>query len=499
MKRNNPVPERSRQSPLAIILFIVQFAKNLVRQFWFVAVIIFMNPARRSEFYFLAGIAALSLVSLLASVIAYFRFYYYLTDKGFHLDQGVLRKKSVQIPFERIQSIRVEQSLIHQAFNIVKLEIDTAGSKNNELTITALDRETANEIRNYIFSKKEELQDQGEPELSLEERDVQDKGELLFQLDFVTLLKIGISQNHLRTLGIILVFFLSVANRIVELINPQIEDYVDQVQIDSLWAFLKAGAFILPFILIVSVLISVLQISLKYADFMVYKTREGLRLLSGLFTRVEQVAIRRKMQVISLETNPIRKLLGLVKVRIFQASSNELQVDESIMIPGCSKAESDLVVQEYLNPKVFDEAIFNQVDPRYRVRMFILGGCLPLAGLMGLAYYRFGSDALFLFTLLPIIAIVVHYYYKRLRYAVSSDWIIKKQGIFSKKTTALKTFKIQSVEIYRGFYQLRHGLATVIIHTAARPVTIPFVTLEQAQLLSDFLVAKVEQDRRSWM
>jgi len=503
MKRNNPAPERMRQSPLAIILYIFLFAKNLLRQFWWVILLFIFNPSRKndeSDFPFLMAIIAFSFISMMASIISYFRFYYYLTESDFHLEQGVLRKKSVQIPFERIQSIRVEQSLIHQAFNIVKLEVDTAGSKNNELTIMAITKDHADHIRNYIFSKKEALtKNQTSEEVSIASSQGQTKETPLFQLSFGTLLKIGISQNHLRSLGIIMAFFLSLFHRITEFINPKVDEYLEDIEIESFWSMISTSLLIIPFFLAISVLISAFQISFRYADFSVFKTKEGLRLIFGLFTRIEQVAIRRKMQIIALETNPIRRFLGLVKVRIFQASSSELQVNESLMIPGCSPQESDFVLKEYISPDVLQEAIFNQVDSKYRLRIFILAGCLPLAGLIGLAYANFGIEALYLAALLPVIAITAHYYYKRLKYAVHPDWIIKKEGIFGQKTTFLKTYKIQNVEIYRGFYQLRHGLATVIIHTAARPVSIPFVTLDQAYLLTNYLLAQVEQSKKHWM
>lgn len=504
MKKNNPFPERTKQSAWAIILLIVSFARQLIRQFWFVILIILFNPARSTEFQFLLGLAALSVFSLLGSIIAYFRFYFHLSETDFHMEQGVLRKKSIQIPFERIQSIRIEQSLIHQALNVVKIEIDTAGSKNNELTITALHRSQADAIRAFIFSKKKDIKGSSSGLSDTEVSDESslsgaDEGEKLFELGFGTILKIGISQNHLRTLGIIFAFFLTVANRVTELFNPDIEGLVENSESVSFWAFTSTIIFVLPLVLLAAIIISVVQVSLRYADFTVFRNREGLRLISGLFTRVEQVAIRRKMQLMYLETNPIRRLLGLVKVRFFQASSNEMDINQSVIIPGCSPGQAAEVAREYLDTKVFDEAIFNQVDPKYRLRTFFLAGLLPLAGLIGLAYYRFGPEALWLAVAIPIIALIVHEYYKRLQYAISDDWILKREGIFSQKRTALKIYKIQSVEIYRGFYHLRHGLATVILHTAARQVTIPFITHEQAIDILDYLTAKVEMDNKAWM
>src|SRR5690606_11996670 len=127
------------------------FAKNTLRQFWPVAVVFLVNPKRSMELQILIVVVIFSLISLISSILSYFRFHYQLTEDDLIVEKGIFRRTRTQIPFERIQSVNLEQSLLHQAFNIVKLEIDTAGSKGNELSITALDRNKANEIRRFIF------------------------------------------------------------------------------------------------------------------------------------------------------------------------------------------------------------------------------------------------------------------------------------------------------------------------------------------------------------
>jgi putative membrane protein len=505
MKKNSPVPIPSRQSPLAILLFVTRFARNLIRQFWPLILILFFNPGNRNELSFLIGIIALSFFSMLASVLAYFKFYFHLTDDSFYLEQGILRKKAVQIPFERIQSVKIEQSIIHQAFNIVKIEIETAGSKANELTITAISKPLADSIKDYIFEQKKQLSGEAR-EFGAQTESAQGNSSTsttpattLFQLDFLSLIKIGISQNHLRTLGIILVFFLGLFNRIMEIFGPKVDDYMEEIEVDSLTSALAAGVLIIPFLLVVAILISAVQLSFRYADFVLLKTTEGLRLNFGLFTRIEQLAIKRKMQLVIIESNPLRRLFKMVKIRIYQAASSEVQVNESIVIPGCYTDQMNPVIQTYLDPSVIERATFNTVDPKYRMRLFLLAGMLPLLGLSILAYFNFGWYALYIFGFIPFLAWIVYLYHKRLQFAISEEYVIKKQGILNRKITLLKTYKIQSVEIYQGFYQLRHGLATVILHTAARPVTIPFVSKEQAQIIADFVLAKVEQDPRHWM
>ncbi|MBK7429286.1 MAG: PH domain-containing protein [Saprospiraceae bacterium] len=122
MKRNNPAPERTRQSPLAIILLLATFAKNTFRQFWPFIIVFLINPKRSIEFQILIAVAVFSFISLVSSILSYFRFYYQLTEDGLVVEKGIFKKTRIQVPFERIQSVNIEQGLLHQAFNIVKLE-----------------------------------------------------------------------------------------------------------------------------------------------------------------------------------------------------------------------------------------------------------------------------------------------------------------------------------------------------------------------------------------
>ncbi len=500
MKRNNPAAERTRQSPLAIILLLATFAKNTFRQFWPFIIVFLINPKRSMEFQILIVVAVFSFISLISSILSYFRFYYQLTEDGLVVEKGIFKKTRIQVPFERIQSVNIEQGILHQAFNIVKLEIDTAGSKGNELSITALDRTKANELRSFIFEQKG-TKSAAEGDLSADGDHLAgaSPGQFLFQLSGFTLFKIGISQNHLRTLGIVILFLFGVAENLSQFGGEGVEEYMDGTFWSGIFSTALAALILLPIFLIVSLIISVVQIVFKYADFTVFRTHEGLRLIGGLLTRIEQVAVRKKIQMMTFETNPIRRMLGLVKVRFYQASSMQVQVNQSIQIPGCSQTESEMVAEEYISMYELKSAEFFHVDPRYRIRLFLFSGLLPLIIVMGVLSWNFGKDAFFVFLILPLLGIWVHLHYQRLVFAISNLSVIRKDGIFARKTTLLKLYKIQAVELSRGFYERRNNLGTVVIHTAARPVIIPFLPLSQASQIVNYLLYKVESEKKKWM
>ena len=60
-------------------------------------------------------------------------------------------------------------------------------------------------------------------------------------------------------------------------------------------------------------------------------------------------------------------------------------------------------------------------------------------------------------------------------------------------------YKIQYLQLNQSIYQRRKKLATVIIHTAAGQIKIPYIDLELAQKINNYAVFKVESSERSWI
>lgn len=146
----------SRQSRVAIAIILIKFIRFTIRTFWPIALSIFIGRKSGSSFQDIIGYVALGLAAfnLIGSVLTYFRFYFHIEDGAFVIDKGVLKRSKTNIPFERIQTINLQQNIVHQIFGVVSLEIDTAGAKKSEMTIDALKKEDAEALRQYILKKK---------------------------------------------------------------------------------------------------------------------------------------------------------------------------------------------------------------------------------------------------------------------------------------------------------------------------------------------------------
>ena len=146
--RENLLRIPTRQSPIAIFLIVQSLLRQLVRQFWPILLVVILNyfnvkanNPREDEFPYMTTVFfVIAALSTIGSIIAYFKFYYYIKDDEFIIEKGIFQKTKINLPFDRIQTINFEQNLIHQAFNVVRFEVDSAGSAGKEISLQAIRR-----------------------------------------------------------------------------------------------------------------------------------------------------------------------------------------------------------------------------------------------------------------------------------------------------------------------------------------------------------------------
>lgn len=493
------LPER--QSPVAIVLILFQFITKLIKQFWPFLIIILFRQGNSSSgsAYFEMFALVLGLGSTLASIISYFKFYFYVKDEELVIEKGIFQKVKLNIPFERIQTISFQQNLIHQFFNVVSLEIDTAGSKGKEFSILALKKEKAEAIRNFLIAQiPVDRKNEAVGEEQEEEREVVE--ETLLRLSFKDLLKIGVGQNHLRGLGIIAAAVFALA----EIIDTGKKGFVR-----GLFEFFNKGKetlsdtmiwiYLTPTLIVFLLVTSFIMTFLNYYDLRFLKTTKGFKVIAGLLNRKEQSAAMQKIQMVEWTTNPLKKIFEMFDIRLLQASSSRVRKKQSFYVPGCYEEQLQSVRQAYMPEEANIEFESHRINRRIINKRVLIMGLLPLIPFAISQFARTGSITyqLFLWTILVIVTSYI--YWKRYRYYVSEEGIKIKKGIFVTRYTLLKYYKIQGASLTQTIFQQRNGHAGLKIFTASGSVTIPYLELEKAQALLDVILWKVESSKKGWM
>jgi putative membrane protein len=494
--------EPRRQAKAAIAVFIYNFVVRILRAAWpILLVVLFRSNKEQSNTELLMNATVLigGLVSLGVSVIAYFRYFFHLEENQLVIQKGVFNRSLTKLPFKRIQNLYIEQNVLHRLLGVVSLRVDSAGSSGHEVTIDALERSDAEAIRAYVHEQKQEdsPMEVSSGDASVHEGPVSQS--LVLQLTFEDLLRIGVTQNHLATAGVIVGtvfgFLFTVAGAFEQdLVKTLIERWPTLQS--GFWVFLVLAGilFVLAFFL------TLIRTVAQHYDLQFFESRDGFQLKAGLFNRREASMQKRKIQLVRWTDNPLRRLLGLYRVSIHQATSGSERTAEQISIPGCKTAQVNDVVHSSFEGSATADFREHSISASYFTWYIRFYALLPAAVFGGLWFFldepRFALPAIGF----PVLgALYLWAYQRRFRLSLSPEYIKTAKGVLARTVTLLPIYKVQSIRIQQSYFQRRRDLASVQLFTAGGSVTVPFLSLSLAQALQDYVLYRVESQREDWM
>ena len=488
--------KKSRQSGAAILLILLRLVKTLARQMWPILLIILFNPNKEGDYFYLKVFGGLAAFAAVRSIIGWFKFYFYVENEELVIERGVFSKSKLNVPIDRIQTVNFTQNVIHQFFNVVSVEIDTAGSSGNEFVIQAIGKPQAEALRTYVESQKKELI----PSEVLTEKAVQkeEKKKLILQLSPTDLLKIGVSQNHFRTAGVITLFFWSFSDDIEQAFNLNLFETINNY-FESSGSFLMIFLMVLPFFLVVSFFITLISSVLRDFNLKFWQTETGFKIQSGLFNKKENSANLDKIQLLIWSSNPLKRIFKLVTLRMSQAASKAVSRKNSINIPGIYPTELEAVQQMWFPAQMHLDSEEHHISKLITWRKVLYQGIVPALILVTIFWSHWGYYALSWLLLIGYVYWWANRFYKTWIYEVSEEGLRTNSGVITRTHILLQWYKIQGVRIRQGLYQQRKDVADLIFYTAAGSVSIPYVELEKAKMLRDFVIFKAEIDGREWM
>lgn len=499
---SNPFPMPSRQDPAAIFVLVFDIFRRMVVQFLPLLIIFFFAGRGSTELIFLVFAIASAGISIFLSILHYFRFTFHIKKDSLVIARGLLNRTRSSIPFERIQVVNFEASVIHRMLNVVKVVVETAGSSGSESEISALKKADAIALRDYLLAMRDDAVESDETtDAEVSEQSLQHTaGEKIFSLSVWDLIKIGATNNHLRTAWAIVglgVYWVS-----------QYWVYMDDMEefpilgmltgvFDSLVASFIVMAILV--LLIVSMVLSIAIAVMRYFGLKVMKVKGGLKVSSGLFNQREYSARNNKLQIFYWNTNPLRKLVGLFSVTMAQASSEEGLGSQSIGIPGCTLEQVNQLRDQFFESTSLEPNVFFKPDKRMIGRYFIFFGILPLGLILVSLYFITGQWIFWIFLLLPFILLAIYVYYRKLELRINHEVLFLKRGIIEDTWKLIYLHKVQSVELNQTPYMQQRDLVNFRIYTAAGSIMVPYITMNEAHRLRDFILYKVESSRRGWI
>jgi putative membrane protein len=168
-------------------------------------------------------------------------------------------------------------------------------------------------------------------------------------------------------------------------------------------------------------------------------------------------------------------------------------------VPGCYREHLEAIRGAYFPDEKNYPETTHGVNWRIAVRMFIIQGILPVGIGMLLSWNWLGSDVWGWLLWLPFAMWLSIKYYRTWFWHVSAEGIRTAWGVVNRHEVLLQWYKVQAVSIRQSIFLKRRGLAHLVLYTAAGAVSVPYVEMEKAKEVHDYVLSKVETDTRNWM
>lgn len=494
--------EKARQSPVGVA---VLFANNLRRAINILLTFVVLTFGSDFTFW---GLQLWELATLLGVFFFFYsfaewrNFFFYVEQDQFIIEKGIFSRERLNIPFDRIQTVHLTQNVVQRLFGVSGISIDTAGSAQKEMEIAALSGSYARALRHYLQQRKAMMTP--EEVTQAETADTADASlqEPLLRLSPRQLVKVGLTENHLRSGFLLFAVVNGYLWQYEEFLLAPFEDFIEQ----QTNAWLTQGLLLVPIgfvvFIVVAVLFSLVQTVLRYYDLRFYLRRDALSLTNGLLHRNEYNIPVHKIQYLKWQDNPLQRLLRFRTLAIKQASSDaDSGVRGSVRVPGLSGRSLLRLLQHYYPPA------FRQMGARYPAhRLLFLQrllwlGLLP-AGLAALILYITESSPFFYGAIPPYLALATlafDRYQRSVKMMVNPVAVHLHSGWFTRQTRILEYYKLQNVALSQSFFQRRRGLMSLHFYTASGQESMPHLPEGLARKLYDYCLYRIGSSRKPWM
>jgi putative membrane protein len=425
----------------------VRAAESVLRLAWILVFFLIGSPGIDGASGIVGAVVAWFAVASIYQLVYYQRFEYELSDGTLDIASGVLSRRNREIPIDRVQNVDISRNVIQRAFGVAQINLETAGGSSTEASLRYVSFEEAKRLQSEIGRLK-----RGTDGKSTEDRDAERE---LFSVTRKELLLLGITGIDLRLLSLVTV--------LLSVISPSLrEQFGDPLLGLALTAPLAAVA-----IVAVTALVSGALALLNYHDFRLTRQGEELRYERGFLQRFDGTIPLEKIQTLSISENVIARRLRYASLAVETAGYAPSDAGSQSAVP---IADRDRVFDLARSVEPFEEPDFERPPKRARERYLVRYGivaALVVAIAFAVDTYTGITVAWYAaVALVPLAAVAAHLKWLNLGYDAQSEYIVLRQGFWSRTITIVPYYRVQTVLDSRTIFQRGRRLATLTVDTA---------------------------------
>ena len=498
----------ARQSAIAVIFIAWRFIRGLGAVQIGLAVVFIVSGRVPLEVLGLGFVAAL--VGLAIMLLSWWRFTFEVEGDELVVNKGILAQERLTIPLDRVQSVSISQSFIHRFVGVVSAGVDTAGSSDTEFQIDAVGQDQAEALQRLVAGHRRVRTDspgaqQTADPLGASSRQLGAEDEVIIHRTPMELVRVGATRWPWA--GLVALFPLLALLDDLQGILPL--DFLDEEVIfegslPSGSGPRVAGLLVLVVVVVLvvgAVLGTLLQIVREVVtnwDLKLLRTETGLRRTAGLLNTTSRASTLSRIQSIETNQTPAQRFFGIRRLNLPTIG------DGDIAIPGAVDEEISTVRDLTFGARadangIVEPPALDRMISRLAVFLATRNAVAMIIPIFGLAFFQVRWWALLVLAVVPFQWLVARRRWRLRRWSISDWQIAESHELVSKHTAEVDLIKTQTVTVSRSFFERRRGLATVWVETAEGALTVPLITVDEANAVRDRALFVAESDRRTWM
>lgn len=531
-----------RTSPFAVVFFLGATVRavagsyiQLVASFGAIAYLTRFDFLTRGSLPWAILLAVLAIG--VGALLRYWFFRFKLEEDRILIRQGFVKRTALDVPFDRVQGINVERSLVDRVLGLVTVRLDTAGTATAEGRLPAVSTELADWLRTRVDRGRRGKRvgdgedglgrpvgeaDAGAEDLAgmREDASAPATGKVLVSLTNSDMLRIGLADRKALVLAGALAALAQAAEPFEEAILGVLDGL--QTAVADLGTFSQATAVILVvlaglFLLLLAVVIGAF---LRHHDFTLWRQGTAFRSRGGLLTQKEVVVESAKIQQLTLSRNLVLRWFGRYRLEALPAgaipvpggdNTGNLEIAENLTVPLLDGSVAEQMRRQVLGTEAPGLTLipaspgFMRVSPYYiralvlrSVVVPVLGGAVFTLGQWGPAAITSAPFAAWCLLWLALSGLIGLQSWRRRGYLHDEEGLASRRGLIGSRVDAFLFRKVQGVTVKRSPLQRRRGLATLEVHLSSGVVTVPYIARDTAAGLRDYILYKVESTRLPW-
>lgn len=454
----------------------------------------FVRKDKMESWIIIIGIIVGLLILIVSAVLQYYHFKYYIDEENeeFVIHEGIINTSVTKIKKENIQEVNISQPFVHRFFNIYKLEIDTPGSSEKEVKISALTKQNAVDLKKYLLTETRLENSLTEDIEILENQKIKELRSI--KISTFSILKYGITANYIQSFFALVSLMIYGFSELSNLLKKaEFETQLDYDTVES--QFL---AFSIPVILgivlvviIVGILINAIRTIIKFFNFKITENNQSFSFEYGLFNTRNSIVNKSKVQVITETQNWIQKKMNISFVKFLQIGKNEEEKNVSV-VPGINNTEKEKLISTIWK----ENSVFTDyLKPNFRL---IIVNTFQWIVLPLILVFFIEKNLLINYWFLALIYIVlaesfVLISFRNLKLFYSERFIRLKSGIWDIDTRTFEVEKLQTVKISQYFWQRKTNLGSITFYTSAGRFKIVALNFIKLKKLLNYCIYKIEK------